>query len=147
MYILHKTFFQKQKSPHVSNVYTQNKLVVLAPCSHFCVFFSCMELAASFEILSFCVGFSCTEVADGKHGSCSFLPLCNFFLQSFLCVSFVSFQNGLLVVYCRWKLLVHYFAKNFMIHPWALALLLIGREHPTCRCYLPPTHVYTHTTT
>lgn len=48
MYILHKTFFQKQKSPHVSNVYTQNKLVVLAPCSHFCVFFSCMKLAASF---------------------------------------------------------------------------------------------------
>jgi len=48
MYILHKTFFQKQKSPHVSNVYTQNKLMVLAPCSHFCVFFSCMELAASF---------------------------------------------------------------------------------------------------
>lgn len=48
MYILHKTFFQKQKSPHVSNVYTQNKLVVLAPCSHFSVFFSCMKLAASF---------------------------------------------------------------------------------------------------
>lgn len=38
------------------------------------------------EILSFCVVFSCTEVAGGKYGSCSFLPLCSFFLQNFLCV-------------------------------------------------------------
>jgi hypothetical protein len=27
---------------------------------------------------------------------------------------------------------------------WALALLLIGGEHPTCRCYLPPTRLHTY---
>jgi hypothetical protein len=76
-----------------------------------------MELPASFaRICHFVLSSHAQKLQTESMEVAASFPSATSFCKA-VCVSFVSFQNGLLVVYCRRKLLVHYFATNFMIHP------------------------------
>jgi hypothetical protein len=76
-----------------------------------------MELAASFvRLYHFVLSSHAQKLQTESMEVAASFPSATSFCKAF-CVSFASFQNGLLVVYCRGKFLLHYFAANFMIHP------------------------------